>query len=188
MIFRALAHRRVRGSRVGRADRRHAALINDVVGLVVDGNSLAEGLAGVELIMLVFLLVQDEGRGVLRGNAGQGDDGIRGHAGDDDVAVADIHGGGAARDGSAEVRQPVRVIGQGVVELAVVAAGDEAAVEQHVHLVAVPVLAVLVIVPGAGAGADGLLIASVAVVHLRRGEGDIGMITIVLHLADLLIA
>ena len=172
MVLRAHAHGGFRRGRVSRADRRHAALVDNIIGIVADGRRVAEGLAGVHLIMLVFLLVQDEGGSVFRGNARQGDGAVRGDVGDDDVRAADGRRGGAARDGSAEVRQPARVIGQGVVELAVVAAGDHIAVEHVVHQEAVPVLAVLVVVPRARAGADGLLVGSVAVLQLGVVDGD----------------
>ena len=173
VILRALAHRRVRGRGVRRADRHHAALIDDIVGLAVNGRGVFDRVAGIHLIMGVFLLVQDEGGHVFRGNAGQGDDGVLGDVGNHDVRAADGSRSVTARDGGAEIGQPACVIGEGVVELAVVAAGNETAVEHNVHLVAIPVFAVLVVFPRACAGADGVLVAAVAVLQPGVVDGDV---------------
>ena len=185
MRIRRNAHLRIRGSGKVRADSHGGvSLLHHIPGLPVDGARLGEAVAGEGLIVCILVFVQHKGGDKRCCSTGQGNLGIGSHIRHVDIRAADSSGSAAGGDRCAKIRQPAGIIGDGVVVLAVVVPGDGLAVVNEVNKEAVPVLAVLVIVPGAGAGAGTVRICLVAVIEVGSIEDYLGFCAVVFHLVD----
>ena len=163
---------------------RRRSFLHHVICLAVDLPGFGKGIAGKELIVLILLLIEDKGRDEFRRGAGQGNDRVGGDVADVDVRSADAHRRGAGSHACAEAGQPAGVIAHRRVVFAVVARADRLVVVDEIDQEAVPVLAVLVVIPGARPGVDSGGIAVVAVVEPRRGKADRRFVAVVQHLID----
>ena len=185
MVLCGNAHSGVCRRGVLRADvHRGGSRMDDIIGLAVKDDRIGDRTAREAEVIRVLLLIQYERGDELRRCTGQRDDCVRGNVRDVDVRSADGCGGGARGDGGAKPGQPACVVREGLVVFTVIAGRNDLAVIHEIHLEAIPMLARLVVIPGARSCAGGVRVAVVAVVEMRRVERNGGLGAVALHLVD----
>ena len=174
MILCRNTHRRVCGLGIRRTDRHSGRrLIDDIIRLAADGGCPGQCVTGKHLVDPILVLVEHKGRDILCRRTGKSDNRVSSDSCDIYIRAADSSCT-VGRSG-AKVRQPACVIGDGVIVLAVIVAGNNIIVEFKVYQIAIPVFAGLVILPCAGTGADGLRVALITVFQPSVVDSDINI-------------
>ena len=148
--------------------KRCRCLINNVIGFIVDRGRVRNCVACIQLINRILLLVQDESGYVFRSSTGEGNNAVRRNAGNVNVGTADRRSTvGSSRS---DIRKPACVISDSIVVFAEEITLDQLVVIHEIYDKAVPMLAVLIVLPGARAGARSQGIAVITIMKFRSIE------------------